>query len=64
MPTIALGDFNINNKEDKKFNIYKSQEKYWSVSHLNGCKNCKGTYYYYYENTCLLYKSPSQRDQA
>ena len=51
MPTIALGDFNINNKEDKKFNIYKSQEKYWSVSHLNGCKNCKGTYYYYYENT-------------
>ena len=25
-PTIALGDFNVNTKEDNKLNIYKSQE--------------------------------------
>ena len=25
-PSIALGDFNINVKEDKKFDIYKSQK--------------------------------------
>ena len=29
-PTIALGDFNVNTKEDNKLNIYKSQEIYWS----------------------------------
>lgn len=49
-PSIALGDFNINSKEDKKLDIYKSQENYWFVAHLNGCSNCKGTYYYAYED--------------
>ena len=48
-PSIALGDFNINIKEDRKLDIYKSQETYWSVAHLNGCNKCKGTYYYAYE---------------
>jgi endonuclease/exonuclease/phosphatase family metal-dependent hydrolase len=47
-PTIALGDFNVNTKEDTKLNIYKSQEKYWSVAHLEGCEDCKGSYYYNY----------------
>ena len=50
-PSIALGDFNINSKEDKKFNIYKSEETDWLVSHLNGCKNCKGTHYYGYDKS-------------
>ena len=49
-PSIALGDFNINIKEDKKLDVYKSQENYWFVAHLNGCGNCKGTYYYAYED--------------
>ena len=49
-PSIALGDFNINSKEDKKLDIYKSQEVNWSIAHLNGCNECKGTYYYGYEN--------------
>ena len=48
-PSIALGDFNINIKEDRKLDIYKSQEIYWEVAHLNGCNKCKGTYYYAYE---------------
>ena len=50
-PVIALGDFNINTKEDKKLNIYQSQEVYWSVAHINGCNDCKGSYYYNYGKT-------------
>jgi endonuclease/exonuclease/phosphatase family metal-dependent hydrolase len=50
-PSIALGDFNINSKEDKKFDIYKSEETHWIVSHLYGCKNCKGTHYYGYDKS-------------
>ena len=49
-PTIALGDFNINIKEDNKSDIYQSQEDYWSVAHIIGCKECNGSYYYGYEN--------------
>ena len=33
-PAIALGDFNVNTKEDNKLNIYKSQEVFWSVAHI------------------------------
>ena len=50
-PTIALGDFNVNTKEDTKLDIYKSQEENWSIAHLEGCKNCKGSYYYNYGKT-------------
>ena len=50
LPSIALGDFNINIKEDNKSDIYKSEEDYWSVAHIIGCKECKGSYYYGYEN--------------
>ena len=50
-PTIALGDFNINQKEDSKFGIYASQEKFWSIAHLIGCYDCKGTHYYSRENS-------------
>ena len=45
-PSVALGDFNVNNKDDKKFNIYKSQEEFWKVAHIEGCSSCIGTYYY------------------
>ena len=47
-PAIALGDFNVNTQEDTKLDIYKAQESDWSVAHLNGCKKCKGSYYYNY----------------
>ena len=50
-PSIALGDFNINQKEDSKFGIYASQEKFWSIAHLVGCDDCKGTHYYFRENS-------------
>ena len=41
-----MGDFNLTNKDDKKFNIYKNQEDYWYVAHREGCISCQGTYYY------------------
>ena len=40
MPSSALGDFNLTNKDDKKFNIYKNQEDYWYVAHREGCSSC------------------------
>ena len=45
-PAVALGDFNLTNKDDKKFNVYKNQEDYWYVAHREGCSSCLGTYYY------------------
>ena len=45
-PSVALGDFNVNNEDDKKFNIYQSQEDFWKVAHREGCGSCLGTYYY------------------
>ena len=47
-PSIALGDFNVNTTEDSKLSIYESQENVWSVAHINGCDECKGSYYYNY----------------
>ena len=47
-PSIALGDFNVNTTEDTKLSIYESQENVWSVAHINGCNDCKGSYYYNY----------------
>ena len=46
-PSIALGDFNVNSKEDNRLNIYQSQNN-WIVAHLVGCNDCKGSYYYDY----------------
>ena len=48
MPSVALGDFNVNTEEDSELFIYKDQEDLWDVAHLSGCENCKGTYYYSY----------------
>jgi len=45
-PSIALGDFNLTNKDDKQFDVYKNQEDYWYVAHREGCMSCLGTYYY------------------
>ena len=50
-PSIALGDFNLSSKDDTKFNIYSNQQDVWYVSHLEGCKGCKGTHYYSYDKT-------------
>ena len=46
LPSVALGDFNLTNKDDKEFNVYKNQEDYWYVAHIEGCNSCLGTYYY------------------
>ena len=48
MPTVALGDFNVNTEEDSELFIYNDQEDLWDVAHLIGCADCKGTYYYNY----------------
>ena len=48
MPTVALGDFNVNTEEDSELFIYNDQEDLWDVAHLIGCTDCKGTYYYSY----------------
>ena len=48
MPTVALGDFNVNTEEDSELFIYNDQEDMWDVAHLIGCTDCKGTYYYSY----------------
>lgn len=45
---IAAGDFNITSSEEHKLSLYKKDlGKYWSISHLIGCKKCKGTNYYH-----------------
>lgn len=42
------GDFNITKSEDKKFKLFKGLEnKGWTVSHILGCKECKGTNFYF-----------------
>jgi hypothetical protein len=46
MPAVALGDFNLTNKDDKKFEVFKGQEDFWYVAHREGCEACLGTYYY------------------
>ena len=38
----------MNTTEDSKLSIYESQENVWSVAHINGCDECKGSYYYNY----------------
>ena len=48
MPTVALGDFNVNTEEDSELFIYNDQEDLWDVAHSIGCADCKGTYYYSY----------------
>ena len=50
-PTIALGDFNVNTKEDNKHKIYQSQEDKWIIGHLIGCNDCKGSYFYNYDKS-------------
>ena len=45
-PSVALGDFNVNSKDDKKFSVYQNQEDFWKVAHREGCSSCLGTYHY------------------
>lgn len=45
---VAGGDFNITSSEEKKHRLFKKDlSSEWSVSHLVGCKNCKGSHYYH-----------------
>lgn len=44
---VAGGDFNITSKEWDKEKIYSNYfENIWRPAHMDGCKECKGTYYY------------------
>ncbi len=45
-PSIALGDFNVTSEEENKLNTFKNLSETWFVAHLEGCEDCKGTYYY------------------
>ena len=45
-PSIALGDFNLTNIDDKRYQVYANQMNKWTVAHYAGCKSCIGTYYY------------------
>jgi endonuclease/exonuclease/phosphatase family metal-dependent hydrolase len=45
-PSIALGDFNLTNIDDKRYQVYANQMNQWDTAHYIGCKSCKGTYYY------------------
>ena len=45
-PSIALGDFNLTNIDDKRYQVYANQMNKWAVAHYAGCKSCIGTYYY------------------
>ncbi len=47
--SIAGGDFNIIQSES--FLYTKDLSKTWNVSHLIGCKNCKGSHYYHRKRT-------------
>ena len=48
---IALGDFNITSQEEKDLGIYSQLNNDWYVSHLDGCKKCKGTFFYSQDGT-------------
>lgn len=46
--SIVGGDFNVTSKEDKQHKLFsKTLAKKWKVSHLIGCKKCKGSTYYH-----------------
>ena len=47
---IALGDFNVTSIEDAKENLYGEFNKDWFISHLDQCKDCDGTNYYYVDD--------------
>ena len=42
---VAGGDFNIISTEAKTY-YTKKLRKTWAISHIDGCKDCPGTYYY------------------
>ena len=39
----------VTKKKDEK--IFEKLSSYWSISHLEGCKGCRGTYFYSRDNT-------------
>ena len=47
----CLGDFNITSQEERDLGIYSQLNNDWYVSHLDGCKKCKGTFFYSQDGT-------------
>lgn len=47
---IALGDFNVTSAEEMNNNTFVNLDKDWDISHLSGCEDCKGTYFYKRDN--------------
>jgi len=47
---IALGDFNVTSAENAEANLYGKFNLDWYISHLDQCKECKGTNYYFQED--------------
>ena len=47
---IALGDFNVTSAEDAEANLYGKFNSDWYISHLDQCKQCLGTNYYFQED--------------
>ena len=45
-PAVAMGDFNVTSEEEANLEIFKDQSIIWTISHFEGCAECKGTYYY------------------
>ena len=44
---VAAGDYNITREEDEKKSVtLRYSKESWNVSHLVGCKKCKGSNYY------------------
>ncbi|MCB9073431.1 MAG: endonuclease/exonuclease/phosphatase family protein [Bdellovibrionaceae bacterium] len=44
---VVGGDFNITSEEEAQAQFFSDyMQKTWGVSHLMGCKSCKGTHYY------------------
>ena len=46
-PMIIGGDFNISSDEEVKTGyLTRNAAKKWGVTHVLGCKDCPGTYFY------------------
>lgn len=48
---VAAGDFNITHKEESEDKILEPYKRQWQISHIVGCRDCKGTTYYERDKT-------------
>jgi endonuclease/exonuclease/phosphatase family metal-dependent hydrolase len=61
---LAGGDFNVSAREERRRGrIQKAQSGRWRVSHMEGCKDCRGTVYHrewsFFDQIWMLRKSES-----